>query len=49
MTSSNPSDNITWFSALPAMASHVVISLINIKLEYMDEKGKKGLLYRRAL
>jgi hypothetical protein len=48
MTSSNPPDTTTWFSALSAVASRVVVSLIHIKLEYMDEKGKKTSLSKQS-
>lgn len=48
MISSNSPDSTTWFSALSAVASRVVISLIHIKLEYMDEKGKKTSLSKQS-
>ena len=48
MISSNPPDTTTWFSALSAVASRVVISLIHVKLEYMDEKGKKTSLSKQS-
>src|SRR5438046_1053180 len=41
-------DTTTWFSALSAVASCVVNSLIHIKLEYMDEKGKKTSLSKQS-
>src|SRR5436190_9061570 len=48
MTSSNVPDTTTWFSTLSAVASRVVISLIHIKLEYMDEKGKKTSISKQT-